>query len=207
MVGPSARPHLREEDECPICHNALPPKGPDGSEVAREAHVSSCIETHFANSKPTMPGLHASSAVSAAVMASVASPTQAGEARVTSSSRDVPRPPQIAAPSSSISPQRRRTVGMVVYNATEKDCVGQDGEGDAECVICFEEFSVGDEMGRLECLCKFHRVGLPSSRFLRRFTSLANNILRARYAFDNGGIKKVPEPVQSINNKKSNDGV
>ena len=46
---------------------------------------------------------------------------------------------------------------MVIYNATEKDSVGEDGEREAECVICFEEFAVGDEMGRLECLCKFHR--------------------------------------------------
>ena len=51
---------------------------------------------------------------------------------------------------------------MVVYLATEKDCVGEGGEGEAECVICFEEFEVGDEMGRLECLCKFHKVGHPS---------------------------------------------
>lgn len=49
---------------------------------------------------------------------------------------------------------------MIVYHASEKDCVGQDGEGVQECVICFEEFAVGDEMGRLECLCKFHRVSL-----------------------------------------------
>lgn len=48
---------------------------------------------------------------------------------------------------------------MVVYHASEKDCVGEDGEGAQECVICFEEFAVGDEMGRLECLCKFHKVG------------------------------------------------
>ena len=47
---------------------------------------------------------------------------------------------------------------MVVYHASEKDCVGEDGEGEQECVICFEEFAVGDEMGRLECLCKFHKV-------------------------------------------------
>lgn len=46
---------------------------------------------------------------------------------------------------------------MVVYHASEKDCVGEEG-GAQECVICFEEFAVGDEMGRLECLCKFHKV-------------------------------------------------
>jgi hypothetical protein len=47
---------------------------------------------------------------------------------------------------------------MIVYDASEKDCIGADGEGLQECVICFEEFAVGDEMGRLECLCKFHKV-------------------------------------------------
>jgi hypothetical protein len=46
---------------------------------------------------------------------------------------------------------------MVVYHATEKDCTAGDGS-QQECVICFEEFEVGDEMGRLECLCKFHKV-------------------------------------------------
>ena len=58
---------------------------------------------------------------------------------------------------------RRRTTGMVVYHATEKDCVGENGDGEAECLICFEEFTVGDEMGRLECLCKFHKVSLAIS--------------------------------------------
>lgn len=53
---------------------------------------------------------------------------------------------------------RRRTTGMVVYHASEKDCIGEGGDGLQECVICFEEFAVGDEMGRLECLCKFHKV-------------------------------------------------
>jgi len=46
---------------------------------------------------------------------------------------------------------------MVVYHASEKDCEGEDGAAQ-ECVICFAEFAVGDEMGRLECLCKFHKV-------------------------------------------------
>ena len=47
---------------------------------------------------------------------------------------------------------------MLAYQASEKDCVGEDGEGMQECVICFEEFAVGVEMARLECLCKFHKV-------------------------------------------------
>lgn len=45
---------------------------------------------------------------------------------------------------------------MALYKATEKDCTTEDGEPQ-ECVICFEEFETGDEMGRMECLCKFHR--------------------------------------------------
>ena len=46
---------------------------------------------------------------------------------------------------------------MAIYKATEKDCMNEDSEAQ-ECVICFEEFQPGDEMGRMECLCKFHRV-------------------------------------------------
>lgn len=46
---------------------------------------------------------------------------------------------------------------MFKYLATEKDCIAEGGEP-AECVICFEEFEQGVEMGRLECLCKFHKV-------------------------------------------------
>ena len=76
--------------------------------------------------------------------------------------------------------RRRRTTGMVVYHATEKDCVGENEDGLAECVICFEEFEVGAEMGRLECLCKFHKVrnrhltlhkGLGSWKFLGHLVS------------------------------------
>jgi hypothetical protein len=45
---------------------------------------------------------------------------------------------------------------MATYPATEKDCVNAEGEA-YECVICLEEFEVGDELGMLECFCKFHR--------------------------------------------------
>ena len=47
--------------------------------------------------------------------------------------------------------------GMAVYRATEKDCVDAEGAVQ-ECIICFEEFQPGDDMGRMECLCKFHRL-------------------------------------------------
>lgn len=51
--------------------------------------------------------------------------------------------------SSSTSPVRR--TGVFPYKATEKDCID-----DAECTICLEEFEVGEDMGRLECFCRFH---------------------------------------------------
>ena len=114
--------------------------------------------------------------------------------------------------------QRRRVTGMVVYHASEKDCIGEDGEESQECIICFEEFSVGEEMGRLECLCKFHKVRSIS---LVRFCSwseavgsgsrgsmgkkddgtfglwLTWEILQHRLVFDNGGIPKAWAPARS----------
>lgn len=62
----------------------------------------------------------------------------------------------LAHPSTSFSPEPRRT-GMFPYKATEKDCVD-----DAECTICLEEFEVGIEMARLECLCRFHEKCIRS---------------------------------------------
>ena len=149
------QPVLREEDECPICHSALPPKGPDGSEIAREAHVTLCIESHFSISPSQAPRPPPSAAIEAAIAASATMPSQA-------SGRSPAVPTTQGArsldPTLTYLRPRRRTTGMVVYHATEKDLVGKDREGLQECVICFEEFAVGTEMGRLECLCKFHKV-------------------------------------------------
>ena len=145
---PTARPQLKEEDECPVCHDALPPKGPDGSETAREAHITTCIESHFSSS-----GLKSKPAPNDAASTSMSGHSAGSNPRL---------PPQ--GPPATVVGQRRRTTGMVVYPATEKDCVGEDGQGQQECVICFEEFEVGDEMGRLECLCKFHKVSLTSCK-------------------------------------------
>ena len=155
------QPELREEDECPICHSALPPKGPDGSETAREQHVTECIESHFSSSGPRAANVHPSAATAAAVAASAATPTQAGATAGSAISTGAISMEGL--PSASFA-ARRRTTGMVVYHASEKDCVGEDGEGSQECVICFDEFAVGDEMGRLECLCKFHKVSAAIMR-------------------------------------------
>lgn len=152
-----AQPVLREEDECPICHRALPHKGPDGSEVAREAHVTACIESHFSSSMPHAARPPPSAAIQAAVAASSTMPPPVG-------GRSVANGAEGWQDRTSVHPlPRRRTTGMVVYHASEKDCVGEEG-GAQECVICFEEFAVGVEMGRLECLCKFHKVSLLRCR-------------------------------------------
>jgi hypothetical protein len=45
---------------------------------------------------------------------------------------------------------------ILPFTATEKDCVGEDGNV-PECSICMVEYDVGDELARLECLCKFHK--------------------------------------------------
>ena len=149
---------IPEEDECPICHGELPPKGPNGEETAREAHVAACIESHFSTSRPrTDPQPAPETAIAAAVVASSATPAQAGAPSsqdATSSSVTV----AVAGPSNT----RRRAACMLTYQATEKDCIGEDG-ATQECVICFEDFEPGAEMGRLECLCKFHKVSFARS--------------------------------------------
>ncbi|KAJ5421295.1 hypothetical protein N7491_009740 [Penicillium cf. griseofulvum] len=45
---------------------------------------------------------------------------------------------------------------MLPFVATEKDCLGEDGQT-AECTICMEDYEVGQTLARLECLCKFHK--------------------------------------------------
>ena len=104
-----SRPRLNERDICPICRRALPPRGADGDETAREAHIVDCIRAR--------------------------DPTYHGE--------DGGGPSQAR-------------VHMLPFTATEKDCVAQDGNVQ-ECSICMVEYNVGDELARLECLCKFHK--------------------------------------------------
>lgn len=111
-----ARPTIAESDVCPICRHELPPKGPNGDETAREAHVMDCIAAR----DPSSPRSPAASQLSGRLF-----------------------PP---------TPSR-----MLPFTASEKDCVGENG-GLQECSICFVEYNVGDEMARLECLCKFHHA-------------------------------------------------
>ena len=144
--------HLKEEDECPICHHELPAKGGDGSETDREAHVSSCIDAQLSGPAGDISTMSRSGPP--VDLSSARRHGQAYDSLATSSPRNVGLSQSHTA--------RRRTTGMVVYNATEKDCVNVNGGGETECVICFEEFTVGDEMGRLECLCRFHHECIRS---------------------------------------------
>ena len=50
-------------------------------------------------------------------------------------------------------PQRLHVLPFV---ASEKDCLAEDGNAH-ECSICMDEYNVGDQLARLECLCKFHK--------------------------------------------------
>ena len=128
MAPPRPRRQVKEEDECPVCGEEMPP-----GEAVREAHVQECIAERF-SSTPS----------------SSARPPPAANP-------DVPQP---SGPSTPPAQRPRATSyrprGMALYKANEKDCTTEDGEPQ-ECVICFEEFQPGDEMGRMECLCKFHR--------------------------------------------------
>jgi hypothetical protein len=147
---------IAEEDECPVCGNELPPRGPDGEEAARERHVEDCINGHFVSDSPS--GAAASTAITSPVdsfpvgVSASSAPPMTGPWMLDDSGR--PR-----ASSSADQPIRRRATGnrMLKYVATEKDCIGDDGEA-SECIICLEEFETGQNMARLNCWCKFHEV-------------------------------------------------
>lgn len=139
------RREIREEDECPVCGEELQP-----DEASRQAHIQECIAARFAT-PPAVPPVDFSTGATSLptyVPGSATNPTLASTST-----------PPSGTPAEGSRPRTTsyRSRGMVVYRATEKDCATEDGEPQ-ECIICFEEFQPGDEMGRMECLCKFHRL-------------------------------------------------
>ena len=172
---------IPEEDECPICGSELPPTGPGGEETARQSHIDQCLRDHTYGESPTSNRQEATNSPGDPFVTPL--PPQTSRSRppiyppshrasdpppygfapphrymqeafqnltLTSSSRDVP------APISPVARPRRPTgLRMRQYLATEKDCVDEGGSLQ-ECVICLEEFKEGEEMARLDCLCKFH---------------------------------------------------
>jgi len=141
------RRQINEDDECPVCGQELPPKGRDGDEKARTQHVEECIRQY--SSVPLSSSVpHTSSATSNSTVV-VGGHSAADEH--SGSNRSVAgglMAPGSYSSTASPSQQQQRTTGnrMLVYQATEKDCVGEDG-APQECVICFDEFEVGVEMG------------------------------------------------------------
>lgn len=59
------------------------------------------------------------------------------------------------------SSSRPGAMHMVSFVASEKDCLGEDGNTQ-ECSICMIEYDPGDELARLECFCKFHKECIVS---------------------------------------------
>ncbi|KAJ9636336.1 hypothetical protein H2199_008011 [Coniosporium tulheliwenetii] len=129
---------LREEDECPVCGMELPPKAADGSNVAAEAHIDACIKQHVSGTSVPRDAAHPP-------------PNAGGPTSAENGSEEA----------SASRPRRDMRFKIRKDRATEKDCLREDGEAQ-ECVICFEEFVVGDELGTLPCFCKFHHACIMS---------------------------------------------
>ncbi|KAF2002033.1 FYVE-domain-containing protein, partial [Amniculicola lignicola CBS 123094] len=154
--APTPRRQIAEEDECPVCGNELPPLAANGSDNDRVQHVSDCITTYSAS--PPLPSetqnLSSTSLPSQRTRgmsnAGAATGTGNGEGTSTVNVQTLANP----------NPNHRMSLsarGMIVYTATEKDALDEDGTR-AECVICFEEFEAGSRLGRLVCWCKFHEA-------------------------------------------------
>ena len=174
----SARREVPEEDECPVCGNELPARSEDGSEAAREAHVQDCIGAHFAgpSSAPATTIQRVGMNTSGAGQPALSMNTLATNATATTHSAvanshisedSSQQEAQISGQGqgqhgnhAGSHPRRVTGTRMLTYRATEKDCASTEGASGVECVICFEEYEVGDEMARLECLCRFHKVSI-----------------------------------------------
>jgi hypothetical protein len=134
------RRQVKEEDECPVCGEEMPP-----GEAMRAEHIQDCIANRFSSTPPR----------SAAAPPPPTQPPPSSSSRpAATTSTSLPTPSLLVSRPRAPSYRPR---GMAVYLATEKDCTSGEGELQ-ECVICFEEFQPGDELGRMECLCKFHRT-------------------------------------------------
>ncbi|KAF2469116.1 FYVE-domain-containing protein [Lindgomyces ingoldianus] len=141
---------LAEDDTCPACGKELPPKAPDGDTSAREQHVRDCIDAIFTPALPRSNSLSGGSAPER-------SPSREGPTALSHSHQDADNG-EGSATATVLNRFSLSRPSMFEYTASEKDCLDGDESGKpAECIICFEEFAAGDEMGRLVCWCRFHR--------------------------------------------------
>ena len=146
------RPPLNEEDICPVCRRQLPPKDPNGGETQREAHIDGCIR-RITEYQRTFSGDTASNDTPVSSSAPTAARTDAAQHRSRSSTH-----PHQHGPGTDEYPNR----AVITYTATEKDCTNPHAasseEATLDCVICLCEFEPGQDLARLVCLCKMHRV-------------------------------------------------
>lgn len=149
-ASPATSSHLQRSDGAFIASSssAAAQSGPLGTAGQTTAAAATTTSPSRSAGIALPTGRQVSSPGPTSPLATTAGAAGAAGSPVATSPHPRPRPP----------PPRQR---MLIYHATEKDCFSADGDDDGEaqeCVICFEEFQPGDEMGRLECLCKFHRA-------------------------------------------------
>jgi hypothetical protein len=150
---PRPRRQIPEEDECPICGEELPPKGPDGDDADRTQHIEECIALHSASPGPTAALNRTQTQNSQSL------PTQRTRG-MSSAGANLNNNHHNNGGEGASNLQNRMSHaarGMFPYVATEKDCVDEEGRV-AECTICLEDFEAGDKMARLVCWCKFHET-------------------------------------------------
>lgn len=195
--APPPRRQIPEEDECPVCGEELPPKGPDGDESERTQHVEDCIALHSGSTPPRPAATALQPTASEQTSTSLPSQRTRGMSSAAGGFGNGE-----GASNNRMSMSMR---GLVPYVASEKDCVDEQGE-EAECVICFEEFESGDRMARLVCWCKFHEVSLSSFLFSfgwwgeegGRMESMDTELTTYRVAYASGGIRRGGVPVPRI---------
>lgn len=159
---------IREDDQCWVCFHELPSRNLPNFQDLRDAHVRNCLENATRRSSPAPNN------------ASRTPPTAPQTARQTSTNYTNVDPRQapttVAAPSTPESRMqaRERQHAAIVYGQQQSSTSAssssaspmsrvipyiaseKDGIDDAECMVCLEDFEVGQEMGRLECFCRFH---------------------------------------------------
>ena len=133
---PRPRRQIPEEDECPICGQELPAKGPDGDDAERTQHIEECIALHSASPRPT-------AALNLTQQTSASLPTQRTRG-MSSAGANLNNGEGASNLQSRMSHAAR---GMFPYIATEKDCVDEEGR----VAVLAEPVTIGEEKAAAHC--------------------------------------------------------
>ncbi|KAF8455878.1 hypothetical protein BGX38DRAFT_113739 [Terfezia claveryi] len=185
-TGPS-QAKLKETDYCPICTLHLPPPHPEtGDESAREAHIQDCIRSHEASSTPHGRSNNPLAAASLAdttdplgstpgrmnmiefLRQSGVAPTKASGRMVVYKAREEDTWDYSSEDGKGNAQNKVSSSNTMAIDTSEGEVSTATGtpplpstkgtcRKKAECVICFEEFEVGELIARLECLCRYHK--------------------------------------------------